>query len=77
MSPALAGRFFTTEPPGKPLFLLFFPCHAAFGISVPQPGIELLPGVLTAGASGSPLVNHSYHMIWSAVAFIDGNGAIR
>ena len=23
MSPALAGRFFTTEPPGKPLFLFF------------------------------------------------------
>ena len=28
MSPALAGRFFTTEPPGKPLQLIFacLPC---------------------------------------------------
>ena len=25
MSPALAGRFFTTEPPGKPLFSEAFP----------------------------------------------------
>ena len=24
VSPALAGRFFTTEPPGKPLFLLIY-----------------------------------------------------
>ena len=23
MSPALAGRFFTTEPPGKPFYLVF------------------------------------------------------
>ena len=24
MSPALAGEFFTTEPPGKPLFLFYY-----------------------------------------------------
>ena len=52
MSPALAGGFFTTEPPGKPLLLLLLPCHAACGISVPQPGIELRPGVLTTGTPG-------------------------
>ena len=44
MSPALAGGFFTTEPPGKPLscppYNFFWPRHMACGIFVHQPGIE-------------------------------------
>jgi len=48
VSPALAGRFFTTGPPGKPSFLFFnffffWLHHTVFGILVPQPGIEPRP----------------------------------
>ena len=55
---ALAGRFFTTEPPGKPLSpgiyetalfiagvgnVCLWPPHMACRILVPQPGIEPVP----------------------------------
>ena len=65
VSPSWAGRFYTTEPPGKPLsqeqgFLFFWVAgagealYAACGILIPRPGIEhVLPaveaGVLTTG----------------------------
>ena len=68
VSPALAGRFSTTAPPGKPLplellidlkdatllhlfifiYLYFWPRHAAWGISVPRPGIEPRPFTVKA-----------------------------
>ena len=47
VSPALAGGFSTTAPPGKPIFsfkkILFWPHHMASRIVVPQPGIEHSP----------------------------------
>ena len=67
MSPTLAGRFFTPEPPGKPLLLLFcflfsfFFGHKACEILTPWPGIQpashaLNGKVLTNGLSGKPLL---------------------
>ena len=48
VSPALAGGFLTTAPPGKPDFLffnfIFWPRRAACRSLVPQPGIEPAPG---------------------------------
>ena len=45
-SPALAGRFFTTEPPWKPRFFWLHP--AACGILVPWPGTETVPFAVEA-----------------------------
>ena len=46
-SPALAGRFSTTAPPGKPRFV-FFACHVACRILVPRPGIKPRPSAMKA-----------------------------
>ena len=51
VSPALVGRFFTTEPPGKfSLFLkiCFWSCCIACRILVPQPGMEPMPPAMEA-----------------------------
>ena len=56
VSPALAGRFLTTEPPGKPLdslfVFVFFFAHAIWlgGILVPRPGMEPVPPAVEAGS---------------------------
>ena len=66
MSPALAGGFFTTEPPGKPALKIFFliylaasglSCSVACGILVTQSGIrpgslQWEHGVLATGTPG-------------------------
>ena len=35
VSPALAGRFSTSAPPGKPIFVTFFVCHFICALFVP------------------------------------------
>ena len=52
-SPALAGEFFTTEPPGKPLFT-YLPACISYSSSAGQNPIKLLttyPNVSPTGAS--------------------------
>ena len=46
-SPALAGRFFTTEPPGKPCISLYIHTHISplFWISFPFRSAQCLSGV--------------------------------
>ena len=54
VSPALAGGFLTTAPPGKPriLFFIFYflatPPGAACGTLVPRPGIKRMPPAVEA-----------------------------
>ena len=47
MSPALAGRFFTTEPPGK--FFLFYKCTNAVKQLTFPPPLKMLKLSLLAG----------------------------
>ena len=76
VSPALAGRFSTTAPPGKPIFLFFlsvFPvlvkCHVIYPVTQPRKQEIILDSSLTLLSNSSQNVDNSspkYLSNWSS-----------
>ena len=64
MSPALAGRFFTNEAPGKPQYLAFCICFLSLGVF--SRIIHRLAGISTSFL----FVVEYYSTVWIYIYFI-------